>query len=268
MSLSRMMRRRMLIAAAGSGIDVTTLPITYTGNMTDEIVTMGDGNQYRLLTFTGSGTLTIEKPVIADIWLCGGGANGGSGSGDGGGGGFVNSALTQAVDLITSVVVGGATGTSSFGSIVTANGATGRNGGSGGGGDGRGDAGTGAGVTTYPFSDTTYFDGKPHSAGGGGGAYINGTISEGGGYGGSNGSSSGPSGVWSGGNPARGGALGGGDGGYGSGRSINGKNATFYGSGGGGGSYYRMGDEKESGGGGAGYQGIVYARIPLKQKAA
>lgn len=259
--------RRRLAAAALAAIDIAALAIAYTGNMTDEIVTMGDGNQYRLLTFTGSGTLTIEKPVIADIWLCGGGANGGSGSGDGGGGGFVNSALTQAVDLITSVVVGGATGTSSFGSIVTANGATGRNGGSGGGAEGRGYAGTGAGVTTYPFGDTVYFSGKPHSAGGAGGGYTNGTTRKGGGNGGSNGSSGGV-GIGTSGNPGYGGLLGGGNGGYGSGGSINGKNATFYGSGGGGGAYYRMGDEKESGNGGVGYQGIVYARIPLKQKAA
>ena len=53
--------RRRLAAAALAGIDVAALAITYTGNMTDEIVTMGGGNQYRRLTLTSSGTLTIEK---------------------------------------------------------------------------------------------------------------------------------------------------------------------------------------------------------------
>lgn len=256
----------MLIAAAGSGIDVTTLPITYTGNMTDAIVTMGDGKQYRLLTLTSSGTLSIEQPVIADIWLCGGGANGESGCGAGGGGGFVNSALSKIISNVTATV-GGATGTSSFGDIVSANGAKGPNGGSGGGAEGRSyNTYSGAGVTTYPFGDTTYFKGKPHSAGGAGGGYTNGTTREGGGYGGSNGSNGGSSSGTSG-NPAAGGLLGGGNGGYGR-RPLNGKSATYYGSGGGGGAYYRMGDERETGNGGAGYQGVIYVRIPLDQKAA
>lgn len=65
--------RRRLAAAALAAVDVSALAIAYTGNMTDEIVTMGDGNQYRLLTLISSGTLSIPAEVKADVWLCGGG---------------------------------------------------------------------------------------------------------------------------------------------------------------------------------------------------
>lgn len=270
---SMMQRRRMLIAAAtaGGSIDVTTLPITYTGNMTDEIVTMGDGKQYRLLTLTSSGTLTIAQPVVADIWLCGGGANGararGSFGGYGGGGGYVASVLAQRISAIT-CVVGSATGTTSFGSMVSSNGATKQNGGSGGGGGGDTyegmAAGSGAGITTYPFGDTTYFSGKPHSAGGSGGSTFWRTSGQyRGGQGGSNGSNGNPYYEASAGNGTPGGIYGGGNGAF---QGGNGQNAIFYGSGGGGGGYDKP-DEKY-GRGGAGYQGVIYARIPLDQKAA
>ena len=68
--------RRRLAAAALAAIDIAALTISYTGNMIDNIVTMGDGRQYRLLTLTSSGTLSIAAEVKADVWLCGGGANG------------------------------------------------------------------------------------------------------------------------------------------------------------------------------------------------
>ena len=42
--------RRRLAAAALAAIDIAALTISYTGNMIDNIVTMGDGRQYRLLT--------------------------------------------------------------------------------------------------------------------------------------------------------------------------------------------------------------------------
>ena len=51
------LRRRMMMAALGSGIDVAALSITYTGAYTDYgMVTMSDGARYRLLAFTSSGT--------------------------------------------------------------------------------------------------------------------------------------------------------------------------------------------------------------------
>ena len=97
--------RRRLAAIALAGINVAALAIVYTGNMTDEIVTMGDGNDYRLLTLTSSGTLSVPKEVIADVWLCGGGAHGCSGDpGAGGGGGYVNSAAGQKIKSVGAVV--------------------------------------------------------------------------------------------------------------------------------------------------------------------
>lgn len=280
--------RRRLAAIALSGIDVAALLINYTGNMTDEIVTMGDGNQYRLLTLTSSGTLNVQKEVIADIWLCGGGAGGIAGNsnypGAGGGGGYVNSAAGQKVKSVVAVV-GAAAGASSFGSI-TANGGSGKNGGSGGGGSYYVYGGTGAGVTTYPFGDTTYFNGKPHCAGGGGGGQCDfDTAREAAGKdayacadgcaGGSNGASKSTEYVtqryyWPGWSYAKGGS----GGLYGGGKGCNcqyegaGGSASFYGGGGGGGMQRTEDDSLDSTtSGGAGYQGVIYVRIPLNQAA-
>ena len=271
--------RRRLAAAALAGIDVAALAITYTGNMTDEIVTMGDGNQYRLLTLTSSGTLSIPAKVKADVWLCGGGANGLS-NGDGGGGGYINSATAQSIKNVVAVV-GAASGASSFGSI-TANGGSGKNGGSGGGGGYYNSGGTGAGVTTYPFSDTTHFPGKPHCAGGGGGgsysyyeerddagkdAYACGDGGDGGTNGGSGSAgdtsrSYWPSASYAGG--GKGGTYGGGNGAYWNYSYSYSTNATAYG-GGGGGAVDADGSPKKAG---SGYQGVIYVRIPLNQKEA
>lgn len=276
--------RRRLAAAALAGIDVAALAITYTGNMTDEIVTMGDGKQYRLLTLISSGTLSIPAEVKADVWLCGGGANGGNGRtypqySSGGGGGYVNSASGQSIKNVVAVV-GAAAGASSLGNL-TVNGGSGKNGGSGGGGGYGGNGGTGAGVSTYPFNDTTYFSGKPHCAGGGGGASISYNEERDdagkdayacgdGGNGGTNGGSGengdqqryywSNSGYADGGN---GGAFGGGHGGdtdyyTGTRDPVNG---TFYGAGGGGAYDYDSSYRKQ----GYGYQGVIYVRIPMKQ---
>ncbi|MBS7355722.1 MAG: hypothetical protein KIG86_04660, partial [Eubacteriales bacterium] len=44
-----------------TGVDISSLSITYTGAHTDYgMVTMSDGARYRLLAFTASGTLSIE----------------------------------------------------------------------------------------------------------------------------------------------------------------------------------------------------------------
>lgn len=260
--------RRRLAAAALAGIDVAALAITYTGNMTDEIVTMGDGNQYRLLTLTSSGTLSIAQEVKADVWLCGGGANGigasGSQGGAGGGGGFVGSIYKTKIGTTVSCVVGAATGSSSFGSIVSANGANSPNGGSGGGARGYdwdSPPGTGGGISTYPFLDTAYFPNKPHCPGGGGGSTFFRTSSQWrGGTGGSNGSDGGNYVDASAGNRTSGGVYGGGYGAY---QGGNGGAAFFYGGGGGGGGFDASSDEY--GAGGSGYQGVIYVRIPLKQ---
>lgn len=262
---------------------IEDLAISYTGIMTDEIVTMTDG-QYRLLTLTSSGTLRISQSVKADIWMCGGGSHGGSGSYpqhcDGGGGGYVNSAYNQKFKSAVAVV-GAATGTSSFGEISAA-GATDENGGSGGGGGYRSSGGTGAGVSSYPFNDTVFFSGKPHCPGGGGGADI--SYSEkrddagedpyycgDGGNGGTNGGS-GSAGAEIGGywsradfaNGGSGGVLGGGHGGEAAMFTPPPTDGTFYGAGGGGAYDYDSSYNKR----GAGYQGVIYVRIPLDQKAA
>lgn len=271
MSYWMAVRRRLMIAAlAKSSIDVAALAIAYTGAMTDQIVTMGDGKRYRLLTLTSSGTLTVEKPVQADVWMCGGGGHGAGDAGGGGGGGYVASAYKVTLPLSSAAVVGAASGASSFAGVTANPGesTTKGDGGSGGSGGGAGgyiyDGGTGAGITTYPFGDTSYFSGRPHSGGGGGGGYLNGSYNMGGGYGGSNGDNgeSTPTGRTAG-NNSQGGNYGGGRGGYAGG---NGSAATFYGGGGGAGGYDRQ--EDEVGSGCPGYQGVIYVRIPLDQKAA
>lgn len=284
----------MLIAAAtaGGSIDVTTLPITYTGNMTDKIVTMGDGKQYRLLTLTSSGTLTIAQPVVADIWICGGGANGLRGQrnygGRGGSGGFIGSLTQYTIQgmIPLTAIIGAATAQTSIadtGTILSADGAYasdtspsptsyGASGGGGAGGSSNRSGLAGTGETTYPFGDTVYFDGKPHCAGGGGGAFRDESGSETenakGGDGGSNGSNgkSGQAASTGGSTSAStGGLLGGGNGGKNPVFSgSNGNPGTFYGAGGGGGSGSDTGGKAA----GAGYQGVIYARIPLDQKAA
>lgn len=80
--------------------------------------------------FTSSGTYTPTSGMkYADVEIVGGGGNGGSspnngrGGGGGGSGGYSKKIITAAtIGASQSVTIGGATGTSSFGSILTANG--------------------------------------------------------------------------------------------------------------------------------------------------
>ena len=295
-------RRRLLMAALSSGIDVTALAISYTGNMTDEIVTMGDGKQYRLLTLTSSGTLTTEQPVVADIWLCGGGAKGGkawtggNSGGHGGSGGFIAKQTKFTLQNL-SCIVGAAAGNSSVSgdTLLTANCGTvddmykeptvpmGTSGGGGRGSSVSHRAGLrGTGENAYPFEDDTYFSGKPHCAGGGGGNYreseyaVSLQYESKGGNGGSNGSNGKTGGTFDSSHfnkgPGLGGALGGGKGGNGTG-SLKASAATFYGSGGGGGFVEEYeddyGDRTDTiSNPSNGYQGVIYVRIPLDQRAA
>lgn len=253
--------------------------IAYSGTCTTESYT-ADGQAYTLYKITGSGTLTVRgRAKNVDIWLCGGGANGSNYS-DGGGGAYCAQYNAQTLSGSYTFVVGAATGASNVtqnsATIYTANGATSKNGGTGG---GSGDywtsaGGTGDGITKYPFGDTTNFD--PHCAGGGGGSgqYYSGNYEEyndqsrQGGAGGTNGGAGGKAttGVYSW-NDAAGGNKGGGTGGA----KKSGSAATFYGSGGGGGGCDgdRYGYVEGIGfpnnkyyPGGAGYQGIVYLRVP------
>lgn len=252
-----------------TGIDVSALSITYTGAYTDYgMVTMSDGARYRLLAFTASGTLSIEQPVNCEVCVVGGGANGTkatrSGGGDGGAGAYLKNQSVSAYNG-GSVVVGAKQGVSSI-ADVSVNAVSGRNGGTGAGGQ---TAGTGDGISKYPFEDTSYslWAGKPHCAGGGQGVYeyktgMHSTQGYRGGNGGTNGGNGYPQGSNQVSNPSGGvgGSYGGGTG--------NGGNATYYGSGAGGGRYYENADgDVTLGNGGSGYQGIVYMRIPEDQAA-
>ena len=267
------LRRRMMMAAMAS-VDVSSLSITYTGAYTDYgMVTMSDGARYRLLAFTSSGTLSIEQPVNCEVCVVGGGANGGKATGNGGAGGAGAYLKNQSVSAYNggSVVVGARQGVSSI-ADVSVNAVSGQNGGTGAGGQ---TAGSGDGLSKYPFEDTGYslWAGKPHCGGGGQGVYEyktgphsyqgydggNGGTNGGNGYKGGDSQVSDPSG-------GVGGSYGGGAGANHT--AANGGNATYYGSGAGGGRYYEnaVGDVT-LGNGGSGYQGIVYMRIPEDQAA-
>ena len=272
------LRRRMMMAALGSDIDVAALSITYTGAHTDYgMVTMSDGARYRLLAFTASGTLSIEQPVNCEVCVVGGGANGFNGAdaaiAGGGAGAYMKNQVIEAFDG-GPVVVGAAQGVSSIGGVSVAA-VSGKNGGTGAGGR---TGGTGDGISKYPFGDDSYelWGEKPHCAGGGAGGIakfgrhsIRQFYSYGdGGSNGSNGSAqtfseyedyapNAPGGS--------GGLYGGGNGGSSAYGEYNGANATYYGSGGGAGGYYYS--SSDIGNGGSGYQGIVYIRIPEEQAA-
>lgn len=267
------LRRRMMMAVLG--IDVAALSITYTGAYTDYgMVTMSDGARYRLLAFTSSGTLSIEQPVYCEVCVVGGGANGtkatSSEGGDGGAGAYLKNQSVSAYNG-GSVVVGARQGVSSI-ADVSVNKVSGQNGGTGAGGNA---AGTGDGLSKYPFEDTGYslWAGKPHCAGGGQGVYEWETgphsyLAYIGGNGGTNGGNGYPRGSNQVSSPSGGvgGSYGGGAGGNHT--TANGGNATYYGSGAGGGRCYENSDGDYSfGNGGSGYQGIVYMRIPEEQAA-
>lgn len=259
--------------ALAAGIDVAALAISYSGAYTDQKEVVMSGKTYRLLTLTGSGTLTLPQEITADVWLCAGG-NGGASGGRGGGGGLFSAKNKVAIDgsVVCTIGSGGSAATvgnaTAFGASSISNGSNYYNGASGG-----GSGGTGGGATTVPFGSSDYF--SPHSAGGGGGGssarYTNGnTVHYLGGAGGSNGANGAASKKASGwpSTKVAGGNLGGGAGGtYDGNRPTAGSNATYYGSGGGGGGSYE--NEKTGsirrGGGGAGYQGVIYVRIPYEQ---
>ena len=48
----------------------------YSGNSVESEITV-NGVDYVLLTLTSSGTLIPSRAIAADVWLCGGGGNGG-----------------------------------------------------------------------------------------------------------------------------------------------------------------------------------------------
>lgn len=264
--------------AVASGINVAAMVIGYTGAYTDQPEVTMSGKKYRMLTLTGSGTLTVDAEVKADVWMCGGGAGGAGGDGGaygdyccGGAGAYTAESYGITLDKngIVATVGAGSAGVSgdiplgasatSFGNIKT-NTVKGKNGGTGGGGGtGAAPGGKGDGVNKHPFSDSTAFL-DPCCGGGGGGHLTDNEEDEdlSGGNGGTNG---GDGGVLQ---AEKGGVKGGGNGGVGSYGS--GSAATYYGSGGGAGAFFCTSKGSVRGGsGGAGYQGVIYVRIPYEQ---
>ena len=231
----------------------------YTGAYTQKQITSG-GVTYDLYTLTGSGTLTVTGTAKnVDVWCCGGGARGVTGSsGSGGAGAYCAEADSQTLTGQYTISVGSAQGKTSFGDLLSVNAVSGKSGGTGGGYNINGQSGTGDGKSKYPLGDTTNF--SPHCAGGGGGGYGDGTLYNKhkggqGGTNGGNGTAANSSSDEEAGGP--GGNKGGGTGGHGSNSSITGTAATFYGSGGGGAGYAAQWSV------GAGYQGVVYIRVPV-----
>lgn len=274
------MRRRMMMAARG-GVDVANMLIQGSCTFTDYgVVTMGNGNDYRLLAITQSGNLVLTEPVNIEVCVVGGGANGSLfvNGGNGGAGAYMKNQVIEAFEG-GAVVVGAAQGASSIGG-VSVSAVSGKNGGTGAGAGGENylNPGTGDGISKYPFGDETYqlWAGKPHCGAGGGGGY--GTIDEDGwwdkyhgGAGGTNGGngyqgtkeSGGPYGSYNG-HGGSGGVYGGGRGGdmIENTQTAAGANATYYGSGAGGNGYSGYVTPPPAG---SGYQGIVYVRIPVNQ---
>lgn len=275
------------------GGDVATMGISYTGNMQDEIVTMS-GVQYRLLTLTSSGTLTVDEKVNAEVWLCDGGNSAYVGGGTAGGAGAYAASGTAVLSEANVAIIGSGGFGGNFGGETSFMGIKPmgekkliEQGGSAGGsnnGSGKGD-----GITKYPFGDSVYFAGKCHCAGGGAGAYA--CYWENGNTGHMNWNSCGGSngGGQTGGHMedlyspecdlsgSRGGSYGGGNGAaltiydlYDA-STFDGYKAFWYGSGGGGASCVDMFDENDEnvtyhyGYGGSGYQGVIYVRIPINQ---
>lgn len=264
--------------------DAASISVTFSGTHTISDITI-DGKAYKLITMTGSGTLTVKGGEV-QYWMCGGGCSGeanrktGSArynyeSGRGGCGGRVASGtmLTGTWQVLigaggdtskngaeansggnTSITFGGTTTTAEGGNIIS--------GGSGGGSAanysyavGQRNGGSGDGVSTIPFGLTSL--GKACPGGGGGGLYKDNSNRRNGGAGGSNGAGGGDTST-GGSDGGAGGETGGGNGGNSSQTSIgSGKAATFYGGAGGGGAVRISGSFMHTNGG-AGYQGVVY----------
>lgn len=260
------------------GVDVSAMGISYSGKMVDHnVVTMGNGKQYRLLELTSSGTLTLEGEVNADVWVCHGGKKGANGTyvsgatypyqgGKGGdGGSFCNISTALPEKLV--ITIAAAAGSTSINGVTLSSWVNGAKGGTGGKCvDYRGEAGVGgakAGGDTRPFQDS-YFTKYPCAGGGGGEAWEDN-------YGSAKGAGCGGSSFGAGGvsNPSAnmpvGGETGGGTGAGYVNRQSGATAGTYYGSGGGGGAYHYI--DYDNSNGKSGYQGACFIRIPLEQSA-
>jgi hypothetical protein len=213
------------------------------------------GKNYKYLTFTASGTLTVDTAGLADILLVGGGASGGVVYGGGGGAGGMLEVTGAYLPVGTLTVVVGAGGPSAPGSYaasdttsIGANGTASRLAsyfavGGGGGGSLKNGAGTAS-------------DGNVGGSGGGGGVSPDGNGGSGtSGQGNDGGSGTSPVGGGGGGAGAAGGNGTGstaGAGGNGTSSSITGSAVTYAGGGGGGCDSGNTAGGGGTGGGGAG----------------
>lgn len=264
------------------------MDVVYTGNFTDEVVTMS-GKQYRLLTLTTSGTLTISQDARCEMWYCGAGFDGNRTAGyrnaNGGAGGVFRSsnAFVLLKNTARSFTIGMSNGASTTHTGQVMAGETWGNLTAGSGyGKETYPVNAGGGVSTRPFNNS-YF--QPHCAGGGCGAYNRDSF-----YAGGNGGANGTAGtvaqtytpqVITTRNGGSGGNMGGGMGGgmrwnwdissLTAGVPTNGGNGTFYGAGGGGKAYVYVPDMYGDGEdyyaesqGGLGYQGVCYVRFELE----
>ena len=254
--------------------------VTFSGAHTISDITI-DGKAYKLMTMTGSGTLTVAGEGVR-YWMCGGGGNGGTSSatgsgaswtyysGAGGGGGYVKTGILSGGRW--TVLIGSAgseTSMSKGTNTITAGGGADTGAGGTAGGCAQAFAyptltvittyAYGTGVSTYPFGLVPLY---AHCAGGGSGAF--GQSNPAGKKNGYNGGTNGGDGttIQSSGTAAggTGGTKGGGDGGVGANSASlrAGGAATFYGAGGGGGGMWLS----STGTGGAGYQGVAYVLVP------
>ena len=201
-----------------------------------------DGVNYKVHTFTSSGTFTAGGSGSVDVLVIGGGASGGSGGG-GGAGGYVY-VVSQAVAATSySIIIGGgasgsggsfgSNGSNSVFSTITAIG------GGGGGGDPGGGLSGGSGGGGGTIASGNSSGGSGTSGQGFAGGNQSGSLQAGGGGGGASGVGSGNSGTSAGqgGNPMT--------------SSINGTSTARAG-GGGGGCRSGVGTPASGGGGGAG----------------
>ena len=106
---------------------VIPFEFSYSGSHSAKDIMVG-GVAYTLLTLTGSGTLSVNREIAADVWMCGGGGNGARASstaaGGGGAGGYVRQGSVT-LSGSTTATVASRGGNSSFSSLTANTGGAG-----------------------------------------------------------------------------------------------------------------------------------------------
>jgi hypothetical protein len=160
--------RRRIIASLPRGLTYAQVlaAISYSGTTSASEVTYATGKKYAVIKFLTSGTLTLSRELLVDIFCVGAGSGGGTRYG--GGGGYTSNQSGVSLSSPVTVTIGaggigssttetGANGgTTSFGATLSALGGNGKNGGS------------GAGEGTINFALGGYLGGTDGSDGLGG----------------------------------------------------------------------------------------------------